>query len=131
MARGETSGYEMEYRVKGPGEGWLHLLTYGRAVSADLKHGKFRVVGVCLDITTRKEAERLARERAKLEGVMEMAGAACHELNQPPPGPLRPGRSSGRRLPAPARDRRADPGHPETSAQVPGDHPADPEHNQV
>ena len=83
MARGETSGYEMEYRVKGPGEGWLHLLTYGRAVSADLKHGKFRVVGVCLDITTRKEAERLARERAKLEGVMEMAGAACHELNQP------------------------------------------------
>jgi signal transduction histidine kinase len=35
------------------------------------------------DITDRKlaEAERLKRE--KLQGVLEMAGAACHELNQP------------------------------------------------
>ena len=39
--------------------------------------------GILQDITERKrvEEERLSRE--KLQGVLEMAGAVCHELNQP------------------------------------------------
>jgi PAS domain S-box-containing protein len=35
------------------------------------------------DITERKEMERQQLEKEKLEAVIEMAGAVCHELNQP------------------------------------------------
>jgi PAS domain S-box-containing protein len=35
------------------------------------------------DISERKLAEKEQLERGKLQGVIEMAGAACHELNQP------------------------------------------------
>ena len=35
------------------------------------------------DITDRKRAEEERAKREKLQGVLEMAGAACHELNQP------------------------------------------------
>lgn len=38
-------------------------------------------VGVDITPLKRLETERLARE--KLQGVLEMAGAVCHELNQP------------------------------------------------
>ncbi len=35
------------------------------------------------DITSRKRAEAERDTKVKLQGAMEMAGAACHELNQP------------------------------------------------
>jgi C4-dicarboxylate-specific signal transduction histidine kinase len=35
------------------------------------------------DITHRKRAEQEQLQRIKLQGVLEMAGAACHEMNQP------------------------------------------------
>ncbi len=35
------------------------------------------------DITERKRAENERLQKEKLEGVLEMAGAACHEFNQP------------------------------------------------
>ena len=35
------------------------------------------------DITERKKTEETLRKSEKLKGVLEMAGAACHELNQP------------------------------------------------
>lgn len=41
------------------------------------------VVITAEDITDRKLAEQDREIKVKLEGVMEMAGAACHELNQP------------------------------------------------
>jgi PAS domain S-box-containing protein len=43
----------------------------------------WQAVGIVRDISDRKwaEAERLQKE--KLKGVIEMAGAACHRLNQP------------------------------------------------
>jgi len=41
------------------------------------------VRGIVTDITARKELERRAMERERFEGVIEMAGAACHHLNQP------------------------------------------------
>lgn len=45
--------------------------------------GRWEAMGIVRDISERKqaEAERLARE--KLAGVLEMAGAACHHMNQP------------------------------------------------
>lgn len=47
---------------------------------------EFNVIGtlfVCTDITKQKQAEEERLRREKLQGVIEMAGAACHELNQP------------------------------------------------
>ncbi len=56
------------------------LLSSTPVVSSDQSEG---VTFTALDITERKlaEEERLLRE--KLQGVLETAGAVCHELNQP------------------------------------------------
>jgi PAS domain S-box-containing protein len=40
-------------------------------------------LGVVRDISDRKQAEKERLNKEKLQGVLEMAGAACHELNQP------------------------------------------------
>jgi PAS domain S-box-containing protein len=40
-------------------------------------------LGVVRDISHRKLAEKERLKKEKLHGVLEMAGAACHELNQP------------------------------------------------
>jgi PAS domain S-box-containing protein len=40
-------------------------------------------LGVVRDISDRKLAEKERLKKEKLHGVIEMAGAACHELNQP------------------------------------------------
>jgi PAS domain S-box-containing protein len=56
-------------------------------MSATLFHDKLgSPVGVVVglrDITDRKRAAEERMKREKLQGVLEMAGAACHELNQP------------------------------------------------
>lgn len=39
--------------------------------------------GIARDISGRKQAETERLHREKLKGVVEMAGAICHELNQP------------------------------------------------
>jgi len=36
-----------------------------------------------IDISERKQEEQAVCEREKLQGVLEMAGAVCHEMNQP------------------------------------------------
>jgi len=41
------------------------------------------VRGIVTDITAQKELEKEILERERFEGVIEMAGAACHHLNQP------------------------------------------------
>jgi len=41
------------------------------------------VMGISRDTTDRKRAEEERLRRERLEGVLELAGAACHELNQP------------------------------------------------
>lgn len=45
--------------------------------------GTLIAVVSCLDMTDRKRAEQEMRSREKLQGVLEMSGAVCHELNQP------------------------------------------------
>ncbi len=40
-------------------------------------------LAVFTDISSHHHIQEEIRKRAKLEGVMEMSGAACHELNQP------------------------------------------------
>ncbi len=40
-------------------------------------------IGIFEDITESKKSEQALRDREKMQGVLEMAGAVCHELNQP------------------------------------------------
>ena len=44
---------------------------------------QWHALGVIRDISDRKLAEKEKLQKEKLQGVLEMAGAACHELNQP------------------------------------------------
>jgi PAS domain S-box-containing protein len=41
------------------------------------------LIAMTRDITARKRAEQERLEKEKVQGVLETAGAACHELNQP------------------------------------------------
>jgi PAS domain S-box-containing protein len=45
--------------------------------------GQWHALAVIRDISDRKQAEKERLQKEKLQGVLEMAGAACHELNQP------------------------------------------------
>ena len=59
---------------------WLYF------TSASIRDGKGDVIGAietCLDLTDKKRATEEQLYREKLQGVLEMAGAVCHELNQP------------------------------------------------
>jgi len=38
---------------------------------------------IITDISHREEAQKAKMEKQKLQGVLEMAGAVCHEINQP------------------------------------------------
>ncbi|MCP4719307.1 MAG: hypothetical protein GY860_07600, partial [Desulfobacteraceae bacterium] len=40
-------------------------------------------IATVTDISQRKAAEKETYERERLQGVLEMAGAVCHEINQP------------------------------------------------
>ncbi|MGA8181733.1 MAG: PAS domain S-box protein [Desulfobacterales bacterium] len=53
------------------------------ALSSFQLRGLWYALGVVRDISDRKQAEKERLKQEKLRGVLEMAGAACHELNQP------------------------------------------------
>ncbi|MEQ8162989.1 MAG: ABC transporter substrate binding protein [Smithellaceae bacterium] len=51
--------------------------------SSSVHMGKPAAAGTLLDITDRKQAEEERLRGEKLQGVLEMAGTVCHEMNQP------------------------------------------------
>ena len=89
-----TKGFE---DFKGTGQGraigktieMSALRKDGREFSMELSlssfqlQGQWHALGVIRDISDRKKAEKERLQKEKLQGVLEMAGAACHELNQP------------------------------------------------
>jgi PAS domain S-box-containing protein len=54
-----------------------------KASCPDPSHPWRNTTVVLSDISWRRSAELEGRKREKLQGVLEMAGAVCHELNQP------------------------------------------------
>ncbi len=40
-------------------------------------------ISVLTDVTDRKETEEISREKDRLQAVLELSGAVCHEMNQP------------------------------------------------
>ncbi len=54
-----------------------------RLNSTDSKNPMAWTIGTFTDISERRAAEKETFERERLQGVLEMAGAVCHEINQP------------------------------------------------
>ncbi|WP_027371308.1 PAS domain-containing protein [Desulfovermiculus halophilus] len=75
---GRVCNAEVRFRVKS-GE-VLHVLWSAEVIEYG---GRQCLIAVARDITDRKLAEQEQMRREKLQGVLEMAGAACHEMNQP------------------------------------------------
>lgn len=73
---GEPFREEMDYAGGSAEEGATLMVSCTR-IEPD------QVLVYAEDITERKRAEQARKAQVKLEGVMEMAGAACHELAQP------------------------------------------------
>ena len=59
-----------------------HVLTRMRFFRTGPNH-RVKAYGTTQDITDRKKAEEKDRHSAELSAAIEMAGAVCHELNQP------------------------------------------------
>ena len=53
------------------------------SLSAVKVSSRWNAIGILRDISWRRQAEEERIKREKLVGVLEMAGAVCHELNQP------------------------------------------------
>jgi PAS domain S-box-containing protein len=58
--------------------------------NGETRHIEFRssfmadkTISVLTDVTQRKETELVRREKDRLQGVLELSGAVCHEMNQP------------------------------------------------
>ena len=70
-----------EYRMRTKdGRGFIGLI-----ISLPMiKNGRLTGVrSALLDITSRKQAQAAKEQKVRLEAMIETAGAACHELNQP------------------------------------------------
>ncbi len=52
-------------------------------VTPILHEGRRATLGYFMDITQARQAEEERKEREKLQAVLELAGAVCHELNNP------------------------------------------------
>ena len=76
--QGVVRNLEARFRTK-TGE-ILHVLWSAEVID----YGEEKcLIAVTRDITDRKRAEEECLVRERLQGVLETAGAACHELNQP------------------------------------------------
>ncbi len=68
---------------------WIHRRKNGEEFYAEVNLSVFQhrsrelLQALVMDISERKRIEEERIKNEKLKGVLEMAGAACHELNQP------------------------------------------------
>ena len=79
MLKGKsTTPYEFRIVTKDGNIRWVM-----QTVTSILHEGERAILGSTMDITDRKRAEEERNRREKLQGVLEMAGTVCHEMNQP------------------------------------------------
>ncbi len=76
--KGKARDMEVRFRIK---SGEVRTVLWS---AEKIRYGEEEcLLAVTRDITHRKQVEQERLLREKLQGVLEMAGAACHELNQP------------------------------------------------
>ena len=87
---GKTDFYESEHRLRHKSGEWVWVLDKGRVIERDFDGKPLRVCGTHLDITDRRRAEQLLRQRemevihaGRLSLVGEMAASILHEIAQP------------------------------------------------
>lgn len=66
--------------VKEDGE---HYFALHHSSLTDRRGARIGRIIIFYDITEHRKAEQAMRERERLQGVLEMAGAVCHDLSQP------------------------------------------------
>ena len=66
--------------VSGGKSSFLQVLTQGIHTTDGSVAGG---IGIFQDVTERKDAEEVKRSQERLKGALELAGAVCHEMNQP------------------------------------------------
>ncbi len=81
--RKETEFYQSEHRMRCKDGSYKWILDRGKVIEWTAEGNPRRVIGTHTDITERKRAEEEKRHNARLTAALEMAGAVCHELNQP------------------------------------------------
>ena len=81
LEKGNTTG-EINYRFLHP-NGSTHWMHDRWTVIRDSEDQPLAIEGFIRDITRNKQAEHDRRARERMQGVLEMAGAVCHELNNP------------------------------------------------
>jgi PAS domain S-box-containing protein len=79
LSSGQPAGIDADFVRKDGSTFYGHL----KACCPDPTHPWQNTTVVISDISWRRSAELEGRRREKLQGVLEMAGAVCHELNQP------------------------------------------------
>jgi len=87
---GRTDFYESEHRLRHKSGEWVWVLDKGRVIECDSEGNPLRACGTHLDITNRRRAEHLLRQRESeliqaglLSLVGEMAASIMHEVSQP------------------------------------------------
>jgi PAS domain S-box-containing protein len=71
---GKADYYDAEYRIRDKKGRWRWLFERGRVVERDSEGAALRMVGVCMDIEERKEAElEYIRSQRRLEAALESA----------------------------------------------------------
>jgi PAS domain S-box-containing protein len=71
---GETSRYEVEYRVRNKTGGWQWMLSRGKAIARDEQGKALRIIGTITDITRLKEFEAALEQRVH-ERTVELSEA--------------------------------------------------------
>ncbi len=85
--RGETTQYEHEFRLRAADGRWRWVLSRGRVVQRGPGGEPQRAVGTLIDMTDRREAERLRVERDRAEAASaaktKFLSRMSHELRTP------------------------------------------------
>jgi len=79
FAKSGTADHEIDLVKKDNTRFPVHI----RLNSGDLFNPMASTIATFIDISLRRSAQKETYEKERLQGVLEMAGAVCHEINQP------------------------------------------------
>ena len=81
----ETWSYDVNHQKAGETREFKIRCKNGKSKYIEFKSTflKDQKISLLTDVTAKKQSDRLIREKDRLQGVLELAGTVCHEMNQP------------------------------------------------